>query len=200
MKPLYALLPLVALLSFSSCSEEEEPCDPAKEEALARREAELDQREADLLARERALGGRSGNSGNSGGDVTYSTGARAANVSDGNYAAASGRSNTRSSGRSRAVPAQDEDRVAYRKAIYFPGQYPEASERTLTAADLEHKSDWGKKVMMNEIYARYGLIFTEPDLRKHFNGESWYKGSKKNVDGKLTPVERQNIALIRASM
>jgi hypothetical protein len=102
--------------------------------------------------------------------------------------------------RSRTVRPPAEPRVAYRKPIYLPGQYPEASERTLTASDLEHKSDWGKKVMMNEIYARHGLIFTEPDLKRHFNGESWYRGTKKNVDSKLSSVERQNIALIRASM
>lgn len=197
MKLFYALLPLAALLTFSSCSEEEEPCDPAKEEALARREAELDQREADLLARERALGTASGNSD---ANTTYSTGTRNSDGADNSYTAANSRTSNRSNGRSRPIPTPEEQRVGYRKTVYFPGQYPEASERTLTAGDLEYKSDWGKKVMLNEIYARYGLTFTEPDLRKHFNGESWYKGGKKNVDSKLTAVERQNIALIKASM
>lgn len=199
MKFLYALLPLAALLSFSSCSEEEEPCDPAKEEALARREAELDRREADLLARERALGGRSGNSSGAA-DAAYSTGARTNDADDNGYATAAGRNNNRYNAKSRPIPVPEEQRVGYRKAVYFPGQYPEASERTLTSSDLEYKSAWGKKVMLNEIYARYGLTFNEPDLRKHFNGESWYKGGKKNVDAKLTAVERQNIALIKASM
>ena len=196
MKNRYALLPLAALLTFSACSEEEEPCDPAKEQVLALREAELDKREADLLARERALGARSSTSG----DASYTAGNRSTEAPDPTYADTRTRTTPRATDKSRRPAPPIEDRVAYRKAIYFPGQYPEASERTLTATDLEHQSAWGKKVMMNEIYARYGLIFTEPDLRKHFNGESWYKGTKKTVDGKLTPVERQNIALIRASM
>ncbi len=198
MKFLYALLPLAALLSFSSCSEEEEPCDPAKEETLARREAELDRREADLLARERALGGRTGNS--SGADAGYSTGARTNDAGDNRYTTTAGRKDNRPNAKSRPIPVPEEQRVGYSKAVYFPGQYPEASERTLTSSDLEYKSAWGQKVMLNEIYARYGLTFTEPDLRKHFNAESWYKGGKKNVDAKLTAVERQNIALIKASM
>lgn len=195
MKTLYALLPLAALLSFTACSEEEEePCDPAKEQALAQREAELDRREADLLARERALGNGSGAT------ASYNANRSSGDGADPTYVNGHTRTSTRATDRTRGVRPPEEERVAYRKPTYFPGQYPEASERTLTATDLEHKSEWGRKVMMNEIYARHGLIFTEPDLRKHFNGESWYKGTKKNVDNKLTPVERQNIALIRASM
>ena len=195
MKPLYVLLPLAAILSFTACrEEEEEPCDPAKEHALAQREAELDRREADLIARERALGMGYGTSGS----ASYNGGRReGANPI---YVDGRTRSNERGTGRSRRVRTPEDERVAYQKPMYFPGQFPEASERVLTIADLEQKSAWGKKVMMNEIYARYGLIFTEPDLRKHFNGESWYKGTRKNVDNNLTPIERQNIAFIEANM
>ena len=197
MKSLFVFLPLVGLLTFASCSEdEEEPCDPAQEQALAQREAELDRREADLLARERALGMNSGRSG----DAGYASGSRTITAGDNSSVSTSGRTNTRSNARTRPLPAQDERRVGYRKPTYLPGQFPEASERVLTASDLEQKSDWGKKVMLNEIYARHGLIFTEPDLRRHFDGETWYRGSKKNVDNKLTAIERQNIALIKASM
>ena len=198
MNKLYVLLPLAALLSVGACREEEdEPCDPAKELALAQREAELDRREAELISRER----RVGISWSASGGGSYNSGREAAG--GGNPVYVDGRSNgnaRRGSRRRQAARLEDDGRVAYRKPLYFPGQYPEASERELTAADLQHKSDWGKKVMLNEIYARHGLIFTEPDLKRHFNGESWYRGTKKNVDNSLTALERQNIALIRANM
>lgn len=194
-KLIYALS-LLSLLTFSSCQEEDEqPCDPAKEQALAEREAELDRREAELLARERALG------------MNYDGGGSVAQGSQGNGAtgtagASAGiRSNNRYSGKNRYANVPEDGRsVAYKQARYLPGQFPEASERLLTTADIEHETAWGKKVMLNEIYARHGLNFSDADLRRHFNGESWYKGGKKNVDKMLSDVEKQNIEFLKKNM
>ena len=84
------------------------------------------------------------------------------------------------------------------KSHTTPGQYPESTERLLTEKDMEHMTPWGLTVMENEIYARHGFIFTNPDLRKHFRGEKWYKGKYRSMKSvKLTSTERQNIAFIR---
>lgn len=78
------------------------------------------------------------------------------------------------------------------------GQYPESSERLLTEKDVEHVTPWGMKVMMNEIYARHGLVFKDAAMRKHFRKEKWYKGTEKNMKKvKLSDTEIQNIAFIR---
>ena len=79
-----------------------------------------------------------------------------------------------------------------------PGQYPESSERLLTEKDVEHVTPWGLKVMMNEIYARHGYVFTDAAMKKHFRKEKWYKGKERKMKNiKLTDTEIQNIAFIK---
>jgi hypothetical protein len=79
-----------------------------------------------------------------------------------------------------------------------PGQYPESSERLLIEKDVEHVTPWGLKVMMNEIYARHGYVFTDATLKKHFRKEKWYKGKERKMKNiKLTDTEVQNIAFIK---
>ena len=78
------------------------------------------------------------------------------------------------------------------------GQYPESSDRLLTDKDIEHQTPWGLKVMMNEIYARHGFVFTDATLRKHFRKEKWYKGRERRMRNiRLTRTEEQNIEFIR---
>ncbi len=79
----------------------------------------------------------------------------------------------------------------------YPGQFPEGSARVLTDKDLKFLSEWGLKVMLNEIYARHGMLFTDDAMQKHFNHSNWYHGTSKDVDNKLTKTEKQNIRLIR---
>src|SRR3569832_1238736 len=47
-----------------------------------------------------------------------------------------------------------------RKTSKYPGEFPEGSERLLTDRDVEFLSQWGLRVMMNEIYARHGMRFS----------------------------------------
>lgn len=77
-----------------------------------------------------------------------------------------------------------------------PGYYPEASTRPLTKEDTQYLTDWGHSVMLNEIYARHGMIFTDPDLKAHFNSKGWYNGQHTDVQGKLTQLEKENIAFL----
>ena len=77
-----------------------------------------------------------------------------------------------------------------------PGYYPEGSTRPLDESDTKYLTKWGHKVMMNEIYARHGMIFADPDLKEHFMSFAWYKPSSNNVDGELTALEKENITFL----
>jgi len=78
----------------------------------------------------------------------------------------------------------------------FPGEFPEGSSKILTDKNVEFLSKWGLKVMLNEIYARHGMTFTDGDLQNHFKREDWYTGSKDNVDDQLSDKEKRNIIFI----
>lgn len=76
------------------------------------------------------------------------------------------------------------------------GFYPEGSQRKLTVYDIQYLSTWGHAVMLNEIYARHGMIFTDEALNKHFKRQKWYKPVSKNIFQSLTPVEKENITFL----
>lgn len=59
----------------------------------------------------------------------------------------------------------------------------------LSLADLEY--------MRNELYARKGMIFTDPSWDAEFRSKKWYKPKYKKIDKYLTPIEKKNIQLIR---
>lgn len=59
----------------------------------------------------------------------------------------------------------------------------------LSADDLEY--------MRNEIYARHGMKFKDPEWDALFRTFKWYKPKFNSVDSKLTPVEKKNLELIR---
>jgi hypothetical protein len=50
--------------------------------------------------------------------------------------------------------------------------------------------------LRNEIYARAGRVFKAKWLQSYFASMPWYKPDPKFRDSKLTPVERQNVAII----
>jgi len=86
-----------------------------------------------------------------------------------------------------------------KRIILTRGNFPEGSERKLTEWDVVHLSKWGYTVMLNEIYARHGLIFHEPAVATYFKKVRWYKGRYKNVDKKLSPIERENIMYLKSA-
>lgn len=77
-----------------------------------------------------------------------------------------------------------------------PGFYPEGSTRPLDESDTKYLTKWGHKVMLNEIYARHGMTFTDDDLKSHFGRFEWYNPSAANVQSKLTELEKQNIEFL----
>jgi hypothetical protein len=83
------------------------------------------------------------------------------------------------------------------QAQTIPGQYPQASEKILKLTDIQEMDEGSLKLMRNEIFARYGYIFKNEDLKKHFANESWYKPTATDVTNLLTDIEKKNTDLIR---
>lgn len=179
---------------MTACSEEEKPC-PSGDMALQVREDSLNRWEQQLLLREQQLLAQGLGADNNVADGTDPNNGSAtqtvktANASTVNSYKANVRPNT-----------AGDPKVAYkRSSSAHPGQYPETSERLLTVKDMEYQTAWGKKVMLNEIYARKGMIFKDEALARHFRKESWYKAKKASIPAKaLSSIERQNIAFIEA--
>jgi hypothetical protein len=80
----------------------------------------------------------------------------------------------------------------------FPGIYPQASERLLTAADLAGMDSWDLIVIRNEIYARHGYKFKLQKLRDYFNQQGWYNPRYDNVESMLSVIEQKNVMFIKS--
>jgi YARHG domain len=76
------------------------------------------------------------------------------------------------------------------------GEYPEASQRLLTEADVENHSAEELEIMRNEIYARHGYTFKNKKMRKYFEDSDWYIPIGVDIRSQLTNDEVENIALI----
>jgi hypothetical protein len=72
-----------------------------------------------------------------------------------------------------------------------------ASSHKLTAADVENMYKGDLEVMRNSIYARHGYTFRNRKMRTVFNMVDWYMPMYNDVSNELTPVEEENIALIK---
>lgn len=79
---------------------------------------------------------------------------------------------------------------------------PFSNERYLTDADLDPLSEWELKLARNEIYARHGRRFKDPDLQSYFDSKSWYRGRydpddfDKNHSSDLSTLEKKNAEYI----
>jgi serine/threonine protein kinase len=78
-----------------------------------------------------------------------------------------------------------------------PGRYPEGSLGYLSSSDLRKYNDRELMFMLNEIYARHGLIFSDPNLSDYFNKQYWYTPQYSSVSNRLTAVERSNVNLLK---
>lgn len=86
-----------------------------------------------------------------------------------------------------------------KKFEYNPaaGSFPEASQRLLTAKDVDNLMKEDLQFMRNEIFARHGFCFNKKDLRQQFEMEDWYVPNTVDIRGFLTDIEKKNIALIK---
>ena len=77
---------------------------------------------------------------------------------------------------------------------------PDSSTRYLGYEDVANLSKEELKLARNEIFARHGRIFNDPDLQSYFEAQPWYTGTISAddfSDDMLNDIERDNIALIR---
>ncbi|SRR5690554_1282100 len=80
----------------------------------------------------------------------------------------------------------------------YLGRYPQASFKLLTLSEIETFSKENLQIMRNEIFARYGYIFTKGgEMDKYFKTQNWYHSQHKNVNSFLTELELLNIELIK---
>jgi len=77
------------------------------------------------------------------------------------------------------------------------GKYPDCSTRLLTDDDLVGKSKQELRLMRNEIFARYGYIFTSDDLKNYFQKHAGYLEFSRDVEAFLSDTEKFNIAKIK---
>lgn len=79
---------------------------------------------------------------------------------------------------------------------------PDSDRVYLSPADYQGLSDWELILARNEIYARHGRLFNDPDIQVYFNGCSWYHGSIAPDDFSadvFNEVELQNIKVLKAA-
>ena len=79
---------------------------------------------------------------------------------------------------------------------------PFSNERYLTDADLDPLSEWELKLARNEIYARHGRRFKDPELQSYFDSKSWYNGRyspedfDRNHSSDLSNIKKKNAEYI----
>ena len=74
------------------------------------------------------------------------------------------------------------------------------SERAISDSDLANKSSVELDIMRNEVFARYGRRFKDPELQSYFNSQPWYQPryTPENFpEDILTPTELKNVQYIR---
>lgn len=71
-----------------------------------------------------------------------------------------------------------------------------ASRQKLTEKDLKNLRKLDMEIIKNAVFARHGYAFKKPTYRYFFEQTDWYIPVSNNVDGELTPLEKDNVALL----
>lgn len=77
------------------------------------------------------------------------------------------------------------------------GGWPEGSTRLLKTSDVDNLSKGELQMMRQEIFARHGYCFSKKEMRQRFENEDWYVPDTTDIRGRLTDIEKKNIALIK---
>ena len=99
------------------------------------------------------------------------------------------------------APAEEEQPEAEEPAAdqWF---FPDSSERRLTEADIAGMSSEELRYARNEIYARHGRRFSDPQLQAYFDSCAWYEGTIDPAnfsDTMLSEIEMANVAFLKAA-
>lgn len=77
-------------------------------------------------------------------------------------------------------------------------KFPFTSTRVLANDEIERYPVRDLQLMINEIYADYGKIFSSQKLNYYFQKQSWYLPQSENVDHLLSDVEQLNLEKIQS--
>ncbi|MDO4322743.1 MAG: YARHG domain-containing protein [Lachnospiraceae bacterium] len=83
------------------------------------------------------------------------------------------------------------------------GYIPESSQRAVTESDVSNMSYDDLQMAINEIYARHGRKFNDPDIQAYFNSQPWYQGiidPDDFSDSVFSATESQNIQYLLKKM
>lgn len=72
-----------------------------------------------------------------------------------------------------------------------------ASTQKLTEKQLKNLQKLDLEILRNAIYARHGFTFKNKTARQFFNDEAWYVPMYGDIEKELTPLEKENIALLQ---
>jgi len=77
-------------------------------------------------------------------------------------------------------------------------KFPFTSTRVMANDEIERYTVRDLQLMINEIYADYGKIFSSKKLNYYFQQRSWYRPQSKEVDQRLSDVEKLNLQKIQS--
>lgn len=75
--------------------------------------------------------------------------------------------------------------------------FPDSSDKSVSASDIEELDNEDLRIAINEIYARHGYIFqSSQEMRDYFDDKDWYEPDDDMDDMKKVPLnktEKKNI-------
>lgn len=71
-----------------------------------------------------------------------------------------------------------------------------ASKQKLTENDLKNLRKLDMEIIKNSVFARHGYAFKKQTYRNFFEQTDWYIPVSNNVDKDLSPMEKENVALL----
>ncbi|MFC3159904.1 YARHG domain-containing protein [Chryseobacterium arachidis] len=71
-----------------------------------------------------------------------------------------------------------------------------ASRQKLTEKDLKNLRKLDMEIIKNSVFARHGYSFKKATYRNFFEQTDWYIPVSNNVDKDLSPMEKDNVALL----
>ena len=86
------------------------------------------------------------------------------------------------------------------KAAQMGPVWPETSKQRLTEDRLANRTLWELLLMRNEIFARHGRSFQDPELVQYFASRRWYRKNPAYSDNLLSEIERYNAKFIASYM
>lgn len=71
-----------------------------------------------------------------------------------------------------------------------------ASKQKLTEKELKNLRKLDLEIIKNSVFARHGYSFKKETFRYFFEQTDWYIPVSNNVDDELSPLEKENVALL----